>query len=64
MKNKIWLFCVLFFLIYVAPVLLIMMGLVLTPVPAYKALFYWLPIALVGTLAMAYWYKRQGEKAK
>ena len=64
MKNKIWLFCVLFFLIYVAPVLLIMMGLVLTPVPASKALVYWLPIALIGTLTMAYWYKRQSEKEK
>ncbi|MCW8860066.1 MAG: hypothetical protein OQK97_10275 [Deltaproteobacteria bacterium] len=62
MKTNIWMFCVLFFLIYIAPAFLIMMILVMTPIPPRNAFIIWLPFAVFGSIAMTYWYHRQSQK--
>lgn len=62
MRTKIWMFCVFVFLIYIAPVLMIMMWLVLFPTPVHYAFYYWLPFALLGTPVLYFWYKNQGAK--
>jgi hypothetical protein len=62
MKNFFWVISVLFFLIWIPPVLMIMMFLVLTDVPLINAFIYWTPLAVIGTLTMAYWYFRQDQK--
>ena len=56
MKTKLWMLLVLFFLVYIAPVFLIMMVLVLTSIPPGNAFTYWLPFALFGSMAMTVWY--------
>ena len=62
MKTKFWMFLVLTLLIYIAPVLLIMMMLVLTPIPLHNAFIYWLPIAIVVSIVLTWWYQRQSKK--
>jgi len=54
MLKRLWIFSVYLFLIVIAPVLLIMMGLVLTHIPLGYAFLGWLPVAVAGTLAMVY----------
>jgi len=56
MKNQIWMMLVLFFLVYIAPVFLIMMILVLTSIPPSNAFIYWLPFALFGSTSITLWY--------
>ena len=62
MKMTLWMFCVLVFLIFIPPILMIMMVLVLTDIPLGQAVIYWLPVATIGTIAMTLWYHRQGQR--
>lgn len=55
-NKKLWMLSLFFFLIVIAPVLLIMMALVLTHIPLSHAFAYWLPVAVAGTLSMVYGY--------
>jgi len=60
MKKFIWMVFVFFGLIYIAPVLLIIMVLAITDIPLFYAATYWLPIAIIGSLMLTFWYHRQG----
>lgn len=60
MKKLIWMATVFIFLIFIPPVLMIMMMLILIDVPMYYAVAFWLPIAVIGSLLMAFWYHRKG----
>jgi len=60
MKNIIWMIFVFFGLIYIAPVLMIVMALSITDIPLHYAATGWLPIAIIGTLLLSFWYHRQG----
>ena len=60
MKNTIWMIFVFFGMLYIAPVLMIIMALSITDIPLYYAAACWLPIAIIGSLLMAFWYHRQG----
>ena len=61
MKDIIWMFSVFFGLIYIPPVLMLMMALVITDIPLYSAAISWLPVAIIGTLVLSFWYHRQGS---
>lgn len=60
MKNTIWMVFVFFGLIYIAPVLMIIMALSITDIPLYYAAISWLPIAIIGSLMLSFWYHRKG----
>jgi len=62
MKNLVWAFFVFFGMMYISPLLLIMIALVRTDISMGLAVLYWLPISLVASLAMTYWYSRQSRK--
>jgi hypothetical protein len=62
MKNLVWFFFVFFGMMYVSPLLLIMIALVRTDISMGAAALYWLPISLIASLAMTYWYSRQAQK--
>lgn len=60
MKKFIWMVSVFIFLIFIPPVLMIMMMLIITDVPLYYAVAFWTPIAVIGSVLMAFWYHRKG----
>ena len=61
MKSIIWMLFVFFGLIYIAPVLMIIMVLAITDIPMHYAAIFWLPFAIIGTLLLSSWYRRQGD---
>jgi hypothetical protein len=61
MKDIIWMFSVFFGLIYIPPVLMLMMALTITDIPLHYAATSWLPVSIAGTLALSFWYHRQGS---
>jgi len=64
MKSAIWMFCVLFFMFMVAPILLVLIFLYPIGAAPGTVFMFWLPVALCAVSVAALIFYRQGVHTK
>ncbi len=62
MKSLVWMFFAFLGMMLIAPVLMIMIALARTDFSIISVIFYWLPFAILSSLALTYWYSKHNQK--